>query len=84
MLNRAADLGNRTRVAWGAGLLLVMGLFGFGHSYRGLAGMLDTGIHGLLFGVLYLASARNLWPCIIAHGVCDTMAIVLILFGVWV
>jgi uncharacterized protein len=84
VLNRAADLGGRTGFAWAGGLLLVMGLFGFGHSYQGLAGMLDTGIHGLVFGILYLASGRNLWPCVIAHGVCDTVGIVLIFFGVGV
>jgi len=81
VLNRAADLGGRTRTAWVVGLLLVVGLFGFGHSYQGIAGMLDTGIHGLLFGVLYLAVGRNLWAPIIAHGVCDTVGIVMIYFG---
>jgi CAAX protease family protein len=84
VLNRAADLGGRTGFAWAGGLFLTVGLFGFGHSYQGLAGMIDTGIHGLVFGVVYLASGRNLWPCIIAHGVCDTVGIVLIFFGVGV
>jgi hypothetical protein len=81
VLNRVADLGGRTTAAWVVGLLVVMGLFGFGHSYQGLAGVIDTGIHGLLFGVLYLAAGRNLWACIIAHGVCDTVGIVLIYLG---
>jgi membrane protease YdiL (CAAX protease family) len=81
VLNRAADLGGRTSAAWVVGLLLVTALFGFGHSYQGLAGVLDTGIHGLLLGVLYLAAGRNLWPCIIAHGVADTVGIVLIYLG---
>lgn len=84
VLNRAADLGGQTGWSWVFGLLLVMGLFGFGHSYQGVAGMIDTGIHGLLFGVLYLVAGRNLWACIIAHGVCDTVAIVLVYFGVGV
>ena len=84
VLNRAADLGGRTKSAWTVALLLVVGLFAFGHSYQGIAGMLDTGIHGLLFGVVYLASGRNLWPTVIAHGVCDTVGIVLIFFGVGV
>jgi hypothetical protein len=42
VLNRAADLGGRTSLAWAASLLFVTGLFGFGHSYQGLAGMIDT------------------------------------------
>lgn len=84
VLNRVADLGGRTPWSWVAGLLVVTGLFGFGHSYQGLAGVLDTGIHGLLLGVLYLASGRNLWACIVAHGVCDTVGILLIYLGVGV
>ena len=56
-------------------LLFVTVLFGFGHSDQGLTGMLDTGLHGLLPGALYLASGRNLWTCVIAHGVMDTVAL---------
>ena len=56
-------------------------LFGFGHSYQGLTGMIDTGIHGLLLGALYLASGRNLWACIIAHGVTDTVALIAVFLG---
>jgi len=82
VLNRVADLGSRTAPSWVAALLVVTALFGFGHSYQGLAGVVDTGIHGLLLGVLYLAAGRNLWPCVIAHGVCDTVGIVLIYLGV--
>jgi membrane protease YdiL (CAAX protease family) len=81
VLNRAADLGDRRPWAWAAGLLLVTALFGFGHSYQGLTGMIDTGIHGLLLGVLYLASGRNLWVCVIAHGVTDTVALTLAFLG---
>jgi len=84
VLNRAADVGGRTRPAWAIGLVLVMGLFGFGHSYQGVAGMIDTGIHGLAFGILYLASGRNLWVSVIAHGVCDTVGIALIFCGLGV
>lgn len=84
MLNRAADVGGRTKLAWAVSLLLVTGLFGYGHSYQGIAGVLDTGLHGLLFGVLYLAAGRNLWVPVIAHGVCDTVGIVMIFFGVGV
>jgi membrane protease YdiL (CAAX protease family) len=81
VLNRTADLLGRSRLGWLVGLLFVTGLFGFGHSYQGLAGVLDTGIHGLILGTLYLASGRNLWTCVIAHGVADSVGIVLIYFG---
>jgi hypothetical protein len=81
VLNRVADLGDRRPWAWAAGLLFVTVLFGFGHSYQGVTGMLDTGIHGLLLGALYLASGRNLWACVIAHGVTDTIALTLAFLG---
>jgi membrane protease YdiL (CAAX protease family) len=81
VLNRVADLGGRTKSGWAVALLVVVVLFGYGHSYQGVAGMLDTGLHGLAFGLLYLASGRNLWVAIIAHGVCDTVGIAMIFFG---
>lgn len=81
LLNRAADLGGCRRWAWIASLFFVTFLFGFGHSYQGLTGMIDTGIHGLLLGALYLASGRNLWACIIAHGVSDTVALIAVFLG---
>jgi membrane protease YdiL (CAAX protease family) len=82
LLNRVADLGGGRRSAWLLGLVFVSALFGIGHSYQGLAGMLDTGLHGAALAALYLACGRNLWPCIVAHGVSDTAAIALIYFGV--
>jgi membrane protease YdiL (CAAX protease family) len=81
VLNRAADLAGRRPWAWVAALLFVTVLFGFGHSYQGPTGMLDTGLHGLLLGALYLASGRNLWACIIAHGVSDTIALTMAFLG---
>jgi membrane protease YdiL (CAAX protease family) len=81
VLNRAADLGARTSLAWAASLLFVTGLFGFGHSYQGLAGMIDTGIHGLILGLVYFVSGRNLWASIVAHGVTDTVGIVMVFLG---
>jgi hypothetical protein len=81
LMNRVADLGARRPIAWVASLLFMAVLFGFGHSYQGLSGMIDTGLHGLLLGVVYLASGRNLWACIIAHGTTDTIALGMVFFG---
>jgi membrane protease YdiL (CAAX protease family) len=81
LLNRVADLTGKTSFGWIAGLLFITILFGFGHSYQGWAGMLDTGIHGFLLGILYLVSGRNLWPCIIAHGATDTIGLTLVFLG---
>ena len=68
-------------MSWAAGLVFVTVLFGFGHSYQGLAGMIDTGIHGLILGAVYLASGRNLWVTILAHGTADTIALGMVFLG---
>jgi membrane protease YdiL (CAAX protease family) len=81
ILNRAADLGGRTILAWAVALAFGSSLFAFGHSYQGIAGMIDTGIHGLILGVVYFLTGRNLWACIITHGVSDTIAIALVFAG---
>lgn len=81
VLNRAADLGGRTPTAWALAFVLVMVLFGFGHSYQGLAGMIGSAFSAIVFGLVYLGSGRNLWASIIAHGVSDTIGIALIYSG---
>lgn len=81
LLNRAADLGRGGALARAAGLIFVTVLFGFGHSSQGLAGMIDSGIHGLILGIVYLASGRNLWTSILAHGTTDTVALGMVFLG---
>ena len=76
LLNRAADVGRRSQSAYLIGLVLVSILFGFGHFYKGPAGILDSGIAGLILGVVYLLVGRNLWVAILAHGFIDTFAVV--------
>ena len=81
LLTRAADLGNRSRVAWWVGLIFVSILFGIGHYYKGPAGMIDSGFAGLVLGTAYLISGRNLWVSILAHGFIDTIGVAALYFG---
>ncbi|MEW6130089.1 MAG: CPBP family intramembrane glutamic endopeptidase [Acidobacteriota bacterium] len=81
LLTRAADLGQRTKVAYWAGMILVSVLFGIGHYYKGPAGMVDSGFAGLMFGIAYLFSGRNLWASILAHGLVDSFGVVMLYFG---
>jgi membrane protease YdiL (CAAX protease family) len=46
-----------------------------------VTGIIDEGLMGLLLGVIYLRSGRNLAVPIIAHGVQDTVDLVLIFLG---
>jgi membrane protease YdiL (CAAX protease family) len=50
-------------------------VFGFRHSSsHGLAGSIVVGIIGLVFGIVYVVSGRNLWPLIIAHCFLNTIS----------
>jgi membrane protease YdiL (CAAX protease family) len=81
LMKRLAQLFGENRGAWMASLLLSSALFGWGHSEQGVSGWVQEGLSGLLLGVLFLATKRNLAVPIVAHGVSNTAAFVLIYFG---
>jgi CAAX protease family protein len=81
LMNRVADLFNRTRRAWLISLIAVHVAFGLAHAYQGLTGILDEGLMGLLLGIIYLRTNRNLAVPIIAHGVSDTIDVLLMFLG---
>jgi hypothetical protein len=81
VLERAAALGHHSSVAYVTAMVAVSLLFGLGHFYQGMAGMIGSSVSGLLFGVLYLKGGRNLWLPILAHGFSDTIGLALIYFG---
>jgi uncharacterized protein len=68
LMERLARLFGNSRAAWIGGLLLSSVLFGW----------LQEGLSGLLLGILFLASGKNLTLPIVAHGVSNTVALVLI------
>lgn len=80
VMNRFADLGRNTRGAWLGSLVAASALFGWAHGGQGLTGMLQEGFAGFLLGLLYLGCGRNLTIPIVAHGVANTLAFVLIFF----
>ena len=81
LVNRAADIAGRTTLAYWVGVAAVAVLFGYGHSYKGPAGIIDSGMAGLILGAAYLLSGRNLWACILAHGLIDTVGVIAVFFG---
>jgi len=81
MMNRVADFFRNSKTRWMIGLLFSSVLFGTIHHYQGLSGMLSTGISGLFFGAYFLASGRNLWASILAHGVSNSIGFILIFLG---
>lgn len=81
LMNRVADLLNRTRGAWIVSLIAVHVGFGLAHAYQGWTGAIDEGLMGLLLGLIYLRTGRNLAVPIIAHGIGDSIDFVLMFLG---
>jgi membrane protease YdiL (CAAX protease family) len=81
LLLRSADLGGRSTMAYWVGTVVVSVLFGYGHYYKGPAGVVDSGIAGLILGAAFLLSGRNLWASILAHGLIDTVGVVVLCLG---
>jgi CAAX protease family protein len=81
LLTRAADVGRRSVIAYWIGIVLVSILFGYGHYYKGLSGVIDSGVAGLILGTAYMLAGRNLWASILAHGFIDTFGVIDAFFG---
>ena len=81
LLTRAADVGKRSELAYWIGIVLVSILFGYGHYYKGAAGVIDSGVAGVILGSAYMLAGRNLWASIFAHGFIDTFGIIDAFFG---
>jgi CAAX protease family protein len=81
LLAHAADIGGQTTVAYWVGIVFTSVLFGYGHYYKGPAGILDSGVAGFVLGAAYMLAGRNLWVSILAHGFIDTFAVVALFFG---
>lgn len=81
LMKRVAQLFGESHAAWIAALVLSSVLFGWGHTEQGVSGWIQEGLSGLLLGILFLATKRNLAVPIVAHGVSNTLAFVLIYVG---
>jgi CAAX protease family protein len=81
LLNRAADCGGGSTLAFWAAAVVVSVLFGYGHYYKGPAGIVDSGIAGLILAAAYLLSGRNLWTAVLAHGAIDTFGLMAVYLG---
>ena len=81
LLTRAADIGGRSTTAYWLGIVFVSILFAYGHYYKGPAGIVDSGVAGLILGSAYMLAGRNLWATILAHGFIDTFGVIDAFFG---
>lgn len=62
-------------------LLVQAVIFGFGHGYQGLGGVLLTSAAGLVLGAVRLAGRGNLAACILLHGLIDTISLTAVYLG---
>jgi membrane protease YdiL (CAAX protease family) len=69
------------RTAAAGSVILGSVLFGLSHNAQGLVGMILTGLAGLLTGVIFLASNRNIWSIILAHGLIDVWGVLTLYYG---
>ena len=70
--------GEQSRSSWVIGLVLSSIGFGLVHFHQGPGGMVGTGFVGLVYGIFYLRSGRNLWVPIIAHGLTGTIRFIML------
>jgi uncharacterized protein len=81
LMKRLAQLFGESRGAWFVALLLSSVLFGWGHTEQGVSGWIQEGLSGALLAALFLLSGRNLALPIVAHGVSNSFAFVLMYAG---
>jgi membrane protease YdiL (CAAX protease family) len=72
---------NRKILGWVFAVVITSILFGLGHSYQGITGIILTAIVGIFYAVAFFASRQNLWLPILIHGFYDTSAFLIIYLG---
>jgi hypothetical protein len=82
-LPRAAQFfGSGTR-AWVIAVVVVNLGFGLAHLYQGPSGVVQATVAGVLLGVLYIATGRNLVAPVIAHGISNSIDFIVMYAGLY-
>jgi membrane protease YdiL (CAAX protease family) len=82
-LPRAAEfLGTGTR-AWIFALMVVNVAFGLAHLYQGPSGVTQAAVGGVLLGILYIITGRNLLAPILAHGIGNSIDFTVMYLGLY-
>lgn len=68
-------------LGWVFAVLMTSILFGWGHSYQGITGIILTGVVGIIYALAFFISGKNLWVPILIHGLYDTSAFLIIFFN---
>ena len=78
----AAFAGTGTR-AWIVALIVVNVAFGVAHLYQGPSGVIQATVGGVLLGILYIATGRNLLAPILAHGLGNSIDFTVMYLGLY-
>jgi len=73
-------LGNSKFTMWIAVVFSSL-LFGLGHEYQGISGMISTGVVSFILGAIFIKNKNILWFTILTHGFYDVIGITLIYFS---
>lgn len=67
----------------GASLALALQaiVFGAAHMSLGASSMIVAGTIGAAMGGIYLLAGRKLWPCILLHGLIDSVSVTVVFLG---
>ena len=68
-------------LGWVFAVVMTSSLFGWGHSYQGITGIILTGVVGIIYALAFFAAGKNLWVPILIHGLYDTSAFLIIFFN---
>jgi hypothetical protein len=80
---RAAEFLGSGQRAWVLALVIVNVAFGLAHLYQGPSGVIQATVGGVLLGVLYLVTGRNLLAPILAHGLGNSIDFTVMYFGLY-
>lgn len=67
--------------AWIVALIVVNVAFGLAHLYQGPSGVIQATVGGVLLGVLYLVTGRNLVAPVLAHGISNSIDFTVMYLG---
>ena len=82
LINRFEKLFSKVPFAVVFAIAIQALIFGQQHMYYlGVIGLVETGIIGIVSGVIYIFCGRRLWPLIISHGLANTLGITMIYLG---
>lgn len=81
LMNTLARLFRQEKTGWAVACIVNSVIFGIGHTYQGVTGIILLGVVGFLYALFYLWTGRNLWVPILMHGLYDTTAFLVIFFS---